>query len=222
MIDTLRNLVPEPLLDISGVVPYTGRVGFTEPAAPLYFLALNPGGAPVEEAETLRESMQNKWGEDAEPVWSSYLDESWSGRPPGTHPMQRRMRHLFDKLGLDLRRIPASNVMFPRSVRQSTFLYDEARITDMCWPFHQAVIDKLGIRTVIVGHADGGPWVCQKLGATKHLDTWRETNNRRWSFHAHETPHGLRVLTITHPSVAAWTAPATDPTEFIKTFGKLN
>jgi len=217
-ITTLRKSVPAELLDISGHVPYTGKEGFTHPVAPVYFLGLNPGADPENGYDhlTIGQSLDVVWG--CSKPFSEYLDGEWQGRPPLSHPMQRRMAHVFGRLGIDLRRIPASNLLFPRSGRAIRFSYDPEQVEELCWPFHDAVIHGLAIRTVIVAHSRAGERVRRRLGAAKLLERWEEANSRRWSFFAHEAGNGLRVLTITHPSVADWTAEPTDPTDFILNF----
>ena len=228
-IEEFISVIPEHLLNVSGVVPYSGREAFIKPQAPVYFLSLNPGGKPRgtpdgEETyqgsvhETIGESIKRAWGPGTPPLMSNYLDISWSGHAPGTKPFQRRMRHLFEGLGFNLRLIPASNLIFPRSRRKATLEIDFHKTVEECWPFHQTVIDRLGIKTIIAAGSDVGINVRKKLGANSEIAVWEEANDRRWKFRAHENGEGIRVLTLTHPSIADWTTKETDPTEFVQTF----
>jgi uracil-DNA glycosylase len=64
--------------------------------------------------------------------------------------MQRRVRGLFDLLGIDLATAPASNVVFARSA-QIDHLAPQLRRDweDHCWSFHRAMIDALRPRAVV-------------------------------------------------------------------------
>lgn len=101
------------LSDRSGSIFYSGQLAFSSPCT-IYILGLNPGGSPQLQAqETIGRDLM-EWSQRPK-SWSRYVDEAWRGRQPGTHGMQPRIRHMFDGLGLDLRQIPASNVVFVRT-----------------------------------------------------------------------------------------------------------
>lgn len=103
----IENL-PNSIMTRSRSLFYTGTAAFSNPTD-LYILGLNPGGSPLtQDNETVARHLA-EWS-SLPAHWSSYLDESWQGRPPGTHGMQPRMRHMFDRLGRNLRTVPASNV----------------------------------------------------------------------------------------------------------------
>jgi hypothetical protein len=54
------------------------------------------------------------------------------------------------------------------------------------------------------------------LRAKELAGTLVERNARRWTSHAHVNGQGRCVITLTHPSIAKWEAPATDPTSFVR------
>ena len=130
--------------------------------------------------------------------------------------MQPRVRHMLEQVGLDPRRVPASNVVFARSSRKSSFDGDMAAHAEDTWPFHQAVIEKLGARVILCLGSVSGEFVRRKLGAHAFVDSFVEANKRGWTSTLHRNPAGLHVLTATHPSIANWLNPLTDPTPLLR------
>ena len=205
-----ESLVPAEILKLSGAVFYSGRDAFTG-SSPIYLLGLNPGGDPATHQEhTVEAHLRASASHPAN--HSSYRDESWeSGRPAGTWSMQPQVLHLCARLGLDPGRVPASNLVFVRSAREATMppgLMD--KYADLCWPFHAAVIEELRVRVVVCFGGKAGAKVRARLGAHAEIGRFKETNNRGWTSYGHQSPHGIRVVTVTHPSRADWTNPATD------------
>jgi hypothetical protein len=210
------ELVDRRLFRRSGSVFYSGTAAFSGPS-PVYILGLNPGGSPSRQAdETIGRDLED-WLRGP-PLWSAYVDESWEGKAAGTHGMQPRMLHLFRRLGLDPRRVPASNVVFVRSSTEATLIDQKTELLRLCWPVHEAVIDRLEVRSVICLGGTAGSWVRSMLGANFQTASWRETNSRGWQSAAHTNGRGLHVLTLTHPGRADWRNPAADPTELVRKF----
>jgi hypothetical protein len=211
--DDLLKLVPPDLMERSGRVFYSGRAAFTRPA-PLYLLGLNPGGDPIQQAmETIGSCVEQSASRPFE--WSAYVDEAWRGRAPGSKPLQRRVQHLLRQAGLDPHRVPAANVVFVRSRRESELAAEKAHLLDACWPVHAALISTLGVKVIACLGGTAGRWVGERLGALELVDTFTEANDRRWTSHTHANGDGLKVVTLTHPSIADWCAPATDPTALV-------
>jgi hypothetical protein len=214
LIDQLVSRIPRALLPVSGSVFYSGRAAFTAPSR-LYVLGLNPGGSPVKQAaETIAwhtDRVLNRMPAE----WSAYSDESWNGRAPGSVGLQPRVLHMMRGLGLDARRVPSSNVAFVRSAREST-LDRFSELAGAAWPFHEYVIRELGVRCVLCFGKSAGTWMATRLGATRELGRIVEKNDRRWSTVALANPEGISVVIATHPSIADWTAPPSDPTPFVR------
>lgn len=212
--DDLLTLVPDSLRERSGEVFYSGRAAFARPA-PLYLLGLNPGGDPIRQAsETVGRSLDEARSR-AKDRWSSYADESWGGRPPGTAKMQPRVLHMMDRLGLDVRQVPASNVVFVRTTREAALKSEKAALLRDCWSVHQSVVDNLGVCVVACMGGTAGEWVRSMVGADTLIDSWSETNARRWTSWTHSGPSGIQVVTLTHPSIAAWNSEDADPSALV-------
>lgn len=210
---SMEQLSPSTL-GRSGALFYSGPSAF-QGHRDLYILGLNPGGSPVSQAsETVARSLE-EWKGRAAP-WSAYLDDSWLGKPPGTHGMQPRMRHVFERLGLNLREVPASNVVFVRSTSEETLGREKEVLLKQCWVVHDAVLRSLGIGTVLCLGGTAGRWTREAIGADRLIDRFREQNARGWSSEAHVAPDGRAVVTVTHPGRADWRNPAADPTPLIR------
>lgn len=211
--DELASL-PQEVRMRSGAVFYSGQDAFSKDR-PLYILGLNPGGSPKDQAAETVERDLTAWSEMASRS-SRYLDESWQGKAPGTHGMQPRMRHMFDRLGVDLRETPASNLVFVRSTGEADLAAEKERLIKMCWPVHQAVIDTLNIQTILCLGGTAGRWVREVIGATKLSASFRETNARGWLSEAHAASDGRWVVTVTHPGRVDWRNPAADPSPLVQ------
>lgn len=206
--------LPPSIMCRSGSLFYSGPSAF-QGESPLYVLGLNPGGSPVAQATETVERDLADWRALTSP-WSAYLDESWQGKPAGTHGMQPRMRHMFDRLGLDLREIPASNVVFVRSANEAALANEKTTLLSQCWSVHAAVIRDLGIRTILCLGTTAGRWTREAIGAHALIDRFQESNDRGWSSEAHIAADGRAVVTVTHPGRADWRNPAADPTPLVK------
>ncbi|HEY3798520.1 MAG TPA: hypothetical protein VGL58_09205 [Caulobacteraceae bacterium] len=214
MLESFLELVGEDIHGLSGGVLYSGRRAFSGPS-PIYLLGLNPGGDPVKQAsDTIGANIAVALSRP-EDDWSEYVDGEWLKFAAGSAPLQRRVRHLLSGLGLDPRQTPASNVIFLRTCRER-MLTDKERWLDTCWRMHAAVIDALSVRAVLCMGGTAGAWVRQKLRASELVDSFVEDNGRKWTSQAHRPETGSLVVTLTHPSVAAWDKPATDPTPMVR------
>lgn len=211
--DRFAALVDAELFHRSGKVFYSGRAAFSTPAR-LYLLGLNPGGSPLQQAgETIGRNLEAWRSRPAR--WSDYVDESWAGKPPGTYGMAPRVRHLFDKLSLDPREVPASNVVFVRTAREVDLSAEKQELLDKCWRVHSAIIEALEISTVVCLGRTAGRWVRAQVGANKKAGELIEKNERGWRSEAHLNRDGLCIVTATHPSIADWRNPASDPSPLI-------
>jgi len=217
MIDKFEALIPQSLLKRSGSVFYSGRTAFSTPS-PLYILGLNPGGSPERQATETLACHTNKVLKKEAAAWSAYRDESWRGKPPGTAKLQRRVLYLLRQLNLEPQNVPASNVVFVRSARGKDIKDCFRELAELCWPFHQAVIEGLGVRVVLCLGQDSGSWVREQLNANNPVDQFVEENNRRWTStsYKNKNSNGIAVVVATHPSIADWTTPATDPSLLVQ------
>ena len=137
--------MPEPFLDVSGSVFFSGRRAFSEPSD-LYVLGLNPAGTP-KGPHTVGENIDAVLRQYPD-NWSAWRDERWYGRMPGRNYRQRRVLHLFDGIGRDPGEVPASEAIFLRPTNPYR-LGNLESLAQECWRFHEAVI-----RTLITSSGD--------------------------------------------------------------------
>lgn len=216
--DELLDLVPGELHPEFGEVFYSGRTAFERPS-PIYLLGFNPGGDPAKAA-------LNRYTIGADLVaartperrdWSGFEDE-WREFGPGAVAFQRRVRHLITTCGYNPRRVPVSNAIFVRSTRVETLEAGRATaLLQECWVVHAEVIRRLEVRVVVCLGQGAGVWVRDRLGADARapIESFVEDNGRRWRSTTHRGRGGIEIVTLTHPSVADWTNPRSDPTELV-------
>lgn len=210
---TLANLVPPALAERSGAVFYSGPSAFESPSR-IYILGLNPGGDPLLQAVETIDRDVAEWLAGPR-NWSAYADESWQGASPGTWGMQPRMLHMFNRIGIDARKVPASNVVFVRSRDERSLAAEKADLLRLCWPVHQAVIDSLDVDTIVCLGNTAGSWVRDQVRANERFDSYKETNARGWTAEAHRNAEGLAVITVNHPGRQNWLLPDSDPSALI-------
>lgn len=205
--------LPDWVKDASGAVFYTSRAAFSQPSD-LYILGLNPGGDPAQlSAATIRNNLDEWFASDRE--YSEYLDGVW-GKVPGEHGLQPRVRHLFERLGRNLRSTPASNLIFTRSRTEALIGRSKVEVVQACWPVHQAVIDTLRVKTVICFGRTSGDWTRSMMNAHSEFDSFQEQNRRRWKSRAYRGACDRIVISLTHPSRADWAVESTDPSALVR------
>jgi hypothetical protein len=148
--------------------------------------------------------------------WSAYRDEVWKGFPPGTYGMAPRVLHFFAQMHLNPGFVPCSNLVFIRSRREGDLGPQLQALADQCWPFHASVIELLQPRVILCLGGKAGNYVRRKLGANTLHAEFVEQNNRRWRSQVFTSDTGRKVVVATHPSIADWTAPTTDPTGLVR------
>ena len=218
MLQDFLERIPPELMQESGSVFYSGRAAFSKPA-PVYLLGVNPGGSPASQQEPrIGTHCRSVLYDENYENWSAYLDLAWGARTEkGGAPMQRRIAHLFQQLGLDLRKTPASNLIFQRSRDVSAIKKDFLKLADRCWPFHQVVIQALRPKLILCMGKDCSGYVRERLGADEEIDHFKEDNKRQWLSLAYRNAKDDQiVVSLTHPSWANWINKTSDPASLIQ------
>lgn len=118
----------------------------------IYFMGYNPGGlggAPflTQNIEDLCTKTDN-----------AYLDEEWAPNEKlyarGEAPLQKRVRYLFEKLGIELRGVCATNLIFAQSRNaDGVDHHEDAR---KCWDIHRYLINEVVKPKIIICMGNGG------------------------------------------------------------------
>ena len=213
MIEKFVKKIPGVLEKESGKVFYSGREAFSG-ARGLYILGSNPGGSPRDPKEEKIASHTQKVLKDFPQNWSAYRDERWKGPEAGTAQMQSRVLSLLQQLGRNAGAIPASNYIFVRSVREKDIKSKSERIAELCWGFHQAVIDQLGVGVVLCLGKNPADFVKKKTIAETLVKKFTDgAGLENWCYRNDE---GLKVIRLTHPSTRDWTPPPAALINFVK------
>jgi len=207
------GLVDPCLYDLPGGVFYSSPAAFSRPSK-VYLLGLNPGGSPAPNTEATIGKNLDTWRR-RESGWCEYTSESWEGAEPGEYGIQRPIRALFNRLGLNVADVPASNVVFVRSNTEDK-LDRKAELLEQCWPVHEAVISDLGVDTVLCLGQTAGRWARSMLCADQAFDHFEEAYPRRhYRSEAHLNFDGIAVLTLAHPSRSNWCDEKADPSPLV-------
>jgi len=215
VMEDFAELIPRELHSRSGAVFYSGRLAFQAPSR-LYLLGLNPGGSPITQVEQTVWWHVNKVLYNERDNWSAYRDESWFGAAPGTWRSQPRVLHLLKGLGMDAGRVPASNLVFLRSRHENEIEGDIDEAAEKCWPVHQTVIEQLGADVILCLGYPTGNWVRRRLGADEQIDEFLENSERKWASRTYRNAGGKKVVVLTDPNIADWTAPTLDPGSLVR------
>ena len=112
--------------------------------------------------------------------------------------------------------MPSSNICFVRSPREKE-ISDKLNVyAELCWAFHEKVIDELGIQVILCFGKSAGRFVKNKIQADELIYEFVEKNYRKWVTSVFKNITGQIVIVATHPSIADWTNPNTDPSELVK------
>jgi hypothetical protein len=211
----IRELKETGLADMPGRLLYSG-LGTLAPGK-LYVLGYNPGGDPDAESDSSADHLAKLDGKSLD--WNEYIDGVWrpGGRvcAPGDAPMQRRVCHLLTGIGLRVRTVCASNVIFVRS-RASSGLDNQAQLAERCWSVHQFILEHIRPEGILsIGGAPVFDFVCSRgrpLSAPEQFQaghvTWACLAARvqlgAQNMAIVSVPHLARYAIDRHPEVVRW------------------
>ncbi len=140
-VDSLQYLIQK--LHETGLANRPGKLLYSGTEAlrpgPVYLLGYNPGGEPDHETASILSHICAS----TSATRNEYLDAAWATRtysfPAGMAPLQRRVHYLLTALGLDVRTVCASNLIFVRS-KSAQHLETPRQLAEQCWPVHQLLL----------------------------------------------------------------------------------
>ncbi len=136
------------VLERSGNLLYSG-IETLRPGS-VYLLGLNPGGDPSDHI-LRQQTVGSTLAELPTKHENEFLDVSWREkgvrRAAGEAQLQRRVRTMLERLGLEPRTVCAANLIFVRSRGAETS--DFHRLAPVCWPVHEAILQIVRPRLII-------------------------------------------------------------------------
>ena len=142
--EEIAKLVPADLMKCSGEVFYSGRAAFTRPSL-VYPVGDKPGFGTQfrqpQQAEAENSGREHRVRENKAGVLLTVLRQVGGSR---ARLMQKGVQHLFENTDLVADATPASNCIFVRT-RRANKLRNRRGLEELCWPFHKAVIERLGV-----------------------------------------------------------------------------
>jgi hypothetical protein len=132
------RLMATGLAHLPGGVLYSG-LSTLKPGTG-YAIGYNPGGEPDHQPAPILSHLLSATAATR----NEYLDAAWETRtysyPAGKAPLQRRVCYLLDGLGLPIRSVCASNLIFVRS-KSGAHLATPRDLAERCWPVHRLILD---------------------------------------------------------------------------------
>lgn len=171
------------IIEANGLAKESGKALYSGIAtlAPgrIYLLGWNPGGDPDKEDGSVEDHFHRLANE--QPDWNEYLDATWTshGRPcaPGEAPMQKRVCNLLDGIGLSVRTVCASNVIFARS-RTTQHLKTPWDLAARCWPVHEFIIGLVKPVGILAIGTHVFDYVTTQGRASSHIQTMSALQGR--------------------------------------------
>ena len=206
MIEQFANFIPSELKDCSGAVFYSGRDAFSG-IKDIYVLGLNPGGDPFERPdETIRRHTDGVLRRKPS-RWSEYSCERWGDRERGQGSIQPSMIHLIKGLGYDPRDIPASNVLFTRTVSAEELKRDKTklnRLSNACWRFHREVISHIKPKLILCLGRDAQSILQKQTNASKKILSRKSHYGRDYLIEVFRNQRGCGLVSVRHPGHIKW------------------
>ena len=190
--DARRHL--RQIARLSGEVIYSSAATLT--LGPLYLLGHNPGGSPDNnDLPTIGRSLHKL----PTRTTNSYLDYCWNGRPPGGSPLQVRVRWLLEQLGLDPRRVLASNLIFPRSRDAATSKFEH--FAELSWPVHEQILTLVQPRLILAfGNSGRSPYSFLARKFQMDSEARLPSGHGMWACRTFVVPGRFRVVGLPHLS----------------------
>jgi|TARA_B110000263_G_scaffold229733_1_gene223729 hypothetical protein len=165
-----------------GSILYSGNETLTE--GDYYFLGLNPGGNTniSVSSDTVMNQLRRK-----DTNFNEYFQGIWKERnKPATSPgmaiLQLRIKTLFSRLGIDLRKTFSSNLVFVRSPVLSELHLNWNDAGEKCWEVHKVMLSIVKPKIILVFGDDARDFIRKKM-IVKTSDLWNlESTNKEYIF----------------------------------------
>ena len=218
MITKFAKFIHPELEDCSGAVFYSGRDAFSG-IKDIYVLGLNPGGDPSKRLDDTIGKHTDKVRSEKPDRWSEYSCERWGDKERGQARIQRSVIHLLKKLGYDPCDIPASNVVFTRTVSAKELNKDKRkrdRLSNACWRFHRKVISHIEPKLILCMGRDAQEILQEKTNANEEIESLAKKYKGQYTVQVFRNQRGCRLAYVWHPSRIGWTDENRDPSGVVR------
>ena len=146
-----------------GSILYSGNETLVE--GDFYFLGENPGGNT--NLSVANDTVMNQL-KRTDKTFNEYFQGIWKQRnpspsPPGGATLQLRIKILFSRLGINLRKTCSSNLNFVRSPVLSELHLNEKMAQEKCWEIHQIILSIVKPKIVIVFGDSARDFIISKM-----------------------------------------------------------
>lgn len=140
-----------------------------------YFLGANPGGHSDENVGNFADTISNQlYRKNSSSSFNEYFDASWKPGnkiySKGMAPLQRRIKYLFNAIGIDLRNTLSTNLNFVRSSTLEKFHLDWSDAAEQCWKIHLLLLSVVQPKNIIVFGDDAFNFFKNKMSVNASED----------------------------------------------------
>ena len=165
-----------------GSILYSGNETLSK--GNFYFLGLNPGGntnLSVSE-DTVINQLKKK-----DSTFNEYFQGVWKERgkqptPPGQSILQQRIKILFSRLRVDLRKTCSSNLVFVRSPVLSELHLDWEEAAEKCWEIHKIMLSTVQPKILLVFGDEARDFIQKKMVVIDREFFELESQNKDYIF----------------------------------------
>lgn len=139
--------------DQPGSILYSGNE--TLKKSDYYFLGANPGGHSDQDLGKFPDTVLNQLlRKNTTPSFNEYYDARWKNRGrnpslPGQALLQRRIKYLFNELGIDLKDTLSTNLVFARSPTEQELPLNWLNAANKCWEIHKILLSVVEPKIII-------------------------------------------------------------------------
>lgn len=165
----------------------------------IYFIGLNPGG--VDNGPNLAEALAPSLARED----NAYLDEVWGDYGEGEEgkaPLQQRVQWLLGSLGMKVKDVLATNLVFMQSRNEHGITWEDANV---CWPVHEALLSIVKPRLILAfGNSGFSPYayIHSRFGGEQR---YAPAGHGAWNFKGfHASIAGRKVFVAGIPHLSRY------------------
>ena len=171
-LELIKNKLEEIGFDKEpGSVLYSGNETICK--GKFYFLGANPGGHSDQNLGDYPDTVINQLlRKNTSPDFNEYFDGKWQKRgsrpsDPGDALLQRRIKFFFNFIGINLKEVLSTNLVFVRSPTLEEFHLSWDDAADKCWEIHKILLSVVKPDIVIAYGSEANEYIKKKINVTR-------------------------------------------------------